>query len=80
MTHPQDRISLGEDTGEDNDGYGDGPDLGPDERDADLLDGTWEQNYYAGRVRRRDWSSVAAGLGLLVLLAMVVPLVLVLFR
>jgi len=76
MTHPDDRIPLGEDP----DGYDDGPDLGPDEHDADLLDGTWEQKYYAGRVRTRDWNSIGAGLGLLVLLGLVVPLVLVLFR
>ena len=53
----------------------DEPDLGPDERDRDLLDGSWEQRYYAGAVRSRDWRSIGIGLGLLVLLAMLVSLV-----
>jgi hypothetical protein len=56
------------------------PDLGPDERDRDLLDGSWEQDYYAGRHRTRDWHSVYVGLALLVLLSLVVPALLVLFR
>jgi hypothetical protein len=49
----------------------DGPNLGPDERDRDLLDGSWEQDYYAGRVRTRDWNAVTIGISLLVLMAMV---------
>lgn len=54
--------------------------LGPDERDRDLMDGSWEQRYYAGRQRRRDWSGIMAGLGLLVLLGLLLPAVLVFFR
>ncbi len=48
----------------------DGPILGPDERDRDLLDGTWEEDYYAGRVRTRDWRAITVGISLLVLVAM----------
>lgn len=58
----------------------DEPDLGPDERDMDLMDGSWEQRYYAGRVRSRDWSSIMLGLGLLVLLGLLLPAILVFFR
>jgi hypothetical protein len=72
MGHPEDRIPLG---GDDPD---DGPDLGPDERDADLMDGTWEQDYYAGRVQQRNWGAIMMGLSLLLLLAILIP-VLVLF-
>lgn len=56
-----------------------GPDLGPDERDLDLMDGTWEQRYYAGRARTRDWNAVIVGVSILVLAAFLVPLVLVAF-
>jgi hypothetical protein len=55
-------------------------DLGPDERDMDLLDGSWEQDYYAGRVRSRDWRSVGIGIALLLLIALTLPAVLVLER
>lgn len=48
----------------------DAPDLGPDERDRDLLDGTWEEDYYAGRIRTRDWRGITVGISLLVLVAM----------
>jgi hypothetical protein len=54
--------------------------LGPDERDRDLLDGSWEQRYRAGGVRRRDWHSIGIGLGLLALLGITVPLVLTVLR
>jgi len=70
----EDVIPLGQDDEED---YG--PDLGPDERDMDLLDGTWEERYYSGRQAPRDWNGVLVGAALLVLLAMVLPLLLVLF-
>lgn len=53
------------------DDYEDQEDLGPDERDRDLLDGTWEEDYYAGRVRTRDWRSITIAISLLVLAAMV---------
>ena len=45
--------------------------LGPDERDQDLLDGTWEQDYYAGRVRTRDWRGITVAVSLLVIVALV---------
>ena len=53
---------------------------GPDERDRDLLDGSWEERYYAGRARRRDWSAVGVGITLLILLALVLPILLVALR
>lgn len=71
----EDVIPLGED--EDDEDYG--PDLGPDERDMDLMDGSWEQRYYAGQQKTRDWGSVLVGVALLALLAMVLPMLLVLF-
>jgi hypothetical protein len=71
-------IVLGrERAAEGEDDWDDGPDLGPDERDRDLMDGTWEQRYYAGRTRTRDWRAVTIGLSLLVLMAIVVPSILV---
>ena len=57
------------------------PDLGPDERDADILDGSWEQQYYTRRQPRRgDWEAVKVGVGLLIIIALVAPLLLVVFR
>lgn len=53
------------------------PDLGPDERDADLMDGSWEQRYYAGQQNKRDWSTVYTAVAILVLLAILVPTLLV---
>jgi hypothetical protein len=58
----------------------DGPNLGPDEHDRDLMDGSWEQRYYQGRTRKRDWTGIMTGLGLLVLLGMVLPAILLFFR
>ena len=57
----------------------DGPDLGPDERDRDLMDGSWEQRYYSGRVRSLDWNAIIVGVSILVLAGFLVPLVLVVF-
>lgn len=57
-----------------------GPDLGPDERDADLLDGSWEADYYAGGQRSFDWQTIGLGIGLLVLIAIVVVPLLVILR
>jgi hypothetical protein len=57
-----------------------GPDLGPDARDMDLMDGSWEERYYQGRAASRDWRSIYVALSLLVLLGLLVPLVLVLTR
>ncbi len=65
---------------DDDDDGGDDFAPGPDERDRDLLDGSWEQRYYAGRARRRDWSAVGVGVTLLVLLALVLPILLVALR
>lgn len=67
-------LGAADDTGDD------GPDLGSDERDLDLLDGSWEERYYAGRIRSRDWTSIMLALGLLVLLGLLLPAVLVWFR
>lgn len=60
--------------------FDDEPDLGPDERDRDLMDGSWEERYYAGRIRRRDWSSVLLALALLALIGMIIPAILVFLR
>ncbi len=58
----------------------DEPDLGPDERDRDLMDGTWEERHYSGRAPSRDWRSIGVGLALLVLLAMLVPVLRLFFQ
>lgn len=54
--------------------------LGPDERDLDLMDGSWEQEFYSGRAKSRDWGAITAGVALLVLIALVLPMFLVLFN
>jgi hypothetical protein len=66
----EDRISLGRETAS-------SVDLGPDERDRDLIDGSWEADYYAGRTRSIDWQTVGIGVGLLLLIALILPAVLV---
>ena len=53
--------------------------LGPDEHDMDLMDGTWEEKYYSGRVRSFNWRAVTASLGVLVLIALLVPALLTVF-
>lgn len=58
----------------------DGPNLGPDERDLDLLDGSWERRHYGGQVKHRDWTTIGIGLGLMALAGMVVPMLLVFLR
>ncbi|MEP7214885.1 MAG: hypothetical protein ABI782_01460 [Anaerolineaceae bacterium] len=68
----EDRIPLGADPDADL-----GLDLGPDERDMDLMDGSWEQRYYAGKERGRDWNTIGVGIALLVLISFVVPMFLV---
>jgi hypothetical protein len=68
---PADRIPLGLD--DDEDASGDGSTLGPDERDLDLMDGTWEQDYYAGRQKTRDWNAILVGVSLLILIAILIP-------
>lgn len=57
-----------------------GPDLGPDERDRDLMDGSWEERYYGGRLRTRDWHSIGVGVALLALMGLLIPALLVFFR
>lgn len=76
----QDVASEGEWSASEGDAGDDNRNLGPDERDADLLDGTWEQRYYSGRARPRDWSGVYLGLALLIVLAFVLPMLLVFTR
>ena len=51
--------------------------LGPDERDRDLMDGSWEADYYSGRQKTRDWNAITIGVGLIVLIALVLPMFLV---
>lgn len=58
----------------------DGPDLGPDERDRDLMDGTWEQKRYSGQRKSRDWNTIGLGIALLIITAMVLPMLLVFFE
>ena len=54
-------------------------DLGPDEHDMDLMDGSWEEKYYSGRVRSFNWRAITAALGVLVLIALLVPALLTVF-
>ena len=53
---------------------------GPDERDMDLLDGSWEARHYSGQTRQRDWQNIGIGIGLLVLIALILPAILVFVR
>ena len=53
------------------------PNLGPDERDLDLMDGSWEAEHYSGRRKTRDWNTITAAVALLVVIALVVPMFLV---
>ena len=81
MTSADDRISLGTPPyDDDDDGDAPGPGLGPDERDLDLMDGSWEDRYYGGRIRPRDWNSIGVAISLLVLLALIVPAIVVFTR
>ena len=50
---------------------------GPDERDRDLIDGTWERRYYSGKARQFNWEALYPWFGLLVILSLVIPLILV---
>lgn len=56
------------------DGSDDDVDLGPDERDADLMDGRWEDRYYSGQVRQRDWNAIYLAVGLVIVVALMLPL------
>ncbi|HQW51410.1 MAG TPA: hypothetical protein PL082_05090 [Tepidiformaceae bacterium] len=69
---------MGEQIQQDDDVDGTAP--GPDERDLDLMDGRWEQEYYSGRIRTRDWNAVGVGVALLVIASLVIPMFLVLTR
>lgn len=85
MTYPvddddEDMIPLGRRDDDEADEWDDDEALGPDERDADLLDGSWEQRHYAGQVARRDWTAIYVGIALLIVISLVVPGVLILFR
>jgi hypothetical protein len=53
---------------------------GPDERDMDLMDGSWEERHYAGKNRSLDWHAINIGLGIAVVVGIVVPSLLVFFR
>jgi hypothetical protein len=83
MSRPEeeDVFALGLDD-EANDGEWDDEDSapGPDERDMDLMDGSWEQKYYTGRQRSVDWNTILVGMGLLALAGMLIPVFLVVFR
>ncbi len=54
--------------------------LGPDEHDLDLLDGSWEQDYYSGKRRRRDWQNIGLAIAILLVLGLILPGILVVFR
>lgn len=79
MSHPEeeDTFALGLEDEDDDAWEDDHHAPGPDERDLDLMDGSWEQQYYAGRLRSFDWNSALVGLALLALAGLIVPLVLV---
>lgn len=76
-----DRIPLGIDDEELVDDIFDDEDYapGPDERDRDLIDGTWEQRYYSGQHRERNWGAIGLAMGIVLVMAMVLPGLLVLF-
>ena len=66
--------------GDEEEVYADEIDLGPDDRDADLMDGRWEDRYYSGQVGKRDWNSIYLAVGLVIVMAMVLPLILAAIR
>ena len=58
--------------------YPEGPLLyGPDERDRDLIDGTWERKYYSGKLRQFNWAALYPWLAFILILSMVIPVVLI---
>jgi len=57
------------------DDFVEGPDLGPDERDRDLMDGTWERDYYGGKLKSVNWNAIVVAVSLLILAGLIVPLV-----
>lgn len=46
---------------------------GPDERDRDLMDGTWEQENPGGVKPPRDWRSIQIGVLILLILSAILP-------
>ncbi len=68
------RIAGDEDI-DDYDDYGDDA-PGPDERDMDLMDGSWEQEYYSGRIKSRNWNAIGVGIAILVIAGLVIPMIL----
>ncbi len=50
---------------------------GPDERDRDLMDGTWERRQESGK-GGRDWNTIGLAIGIIAVIAMVLPGILVL--
>lgn len=79
-TDDDERIPLGFDDDEAEAGDGDATAWGPDERDRDLIDGSWEQRYYSGQHRPRDWGSIGLGVAIVLILAMLLPGLLVFLR
>ena len=67
-------ITVAGDTEEQDDYRNDAP--GQDERDLDLMDGSWEQEYYSGRRRTRNWNAIGVGIAILVIAGLVVPMIL----
>jgi len=50
---------------------------GPDERDRDLIDGSWEERYYSREHRERNWGAIGLAVAIILVLAMVLPGILV---
>lgn len=81
MSAMSERDGYDDEYGDDFDDYEDDLPLGPDERDRDLLDGSWERKYYAGRTRpSRDWNAIGIGIALLVLMGLILPTILIAMR
>ena len=67
-------ITVAGDPEEQDDYRNDAP--GPDERDLDLMNGSWEQEYYSGRMKTRNWNAIGVGIAILVIAGLVVPMIL----
>ncbi|MDZ7728960.1 MAG: hypothetical protein U5Q44_12605 [Dehalococcoidia bacterium] len=81
--HPrddEDTINLGLDD-EDEEYWDEEEDApGPDERDIDLLDGRWEERYYSGQERTRDWGTIGLAVAIVAAASLILPGLLVFFR
>ena len=44
------------------------------------MDGSWEDSYYAGDVKERDWNSIIVGVSLIVLISLAIPMLLMFFN